>query len=110
MDFSRMPLTREPRPGFRRDEQSPRSGAERAAPYGSFVARSRPDPGGTWRMPPLLFATEWILMALGYTYSGAAKLVSPSWLDGTAIAQIMENPLARPGARKMPSSPFRTAS
>lgn len=68
------------------------------APYGSVTARGRPDPGGTWRMPPLLFAGAWILMALGYTYSGATKLMSPSWLDGTAIAHILENPLARPGA------------
>jgi hypothetical protein len=67
-------------------------------PYGSVAARGRPDPGGTWRMPPLLFTGAWLLMALGYTYSGATKLASPSWLDGTAIAHILENPLARPGA------------
>jgi hypothetical protein len=36
-------------------------------------------------------------MALGYTYSGYAKLVSPSWLDGTAVARVLDNPLARPG-------------
>jgi predicted DCC family thiol-disulfide oxidoreductase YuxK len=36
-------------------------------------------------------------MALGYTYSGYTKLVSPSWLDGTALARVLENPLARPG-------------
>jgi predicted DCC family thiol-disulfide oxidoreductase YuxK len=48
-------------------------------------------------VPPLLFAGAWILMALGYTYSGAAKLASPSWLDGTAVAHVLENPLARPG-------------
>lgn len=68
------------------------------APYGLVAAQARPDPGVRWRMPPLLFAAAWILMALGYTYSGATKLVSPSWLDGTAIAHIFENPLARPGA------------
>lgn len=68
------------------------------APYGSVASRGRPDPGGTWRMPSMLFAGAWILMALGYTYSGVTKLVSPSWLDGTAIAHILENPLARPGA------------
>lgn len=49
-------------------------------------------------MLPLLFTGAWILMALCYPYSGAMKLVSPSWLDGTAIAHILENPLARPGA------------
>jgi len=68
-----------------------------SAPYGSVAARRRPDPGGTWRMPALLFAGAWILMAVGYTYSGVTKLVSPSWLDGTAVARVLENPLARPG-------------
>jgi len=48
-------------------------------------------------MPALLFAGAWILMAMGYTYSGVTKLVSPSWLDGTAVARVLENPLARPG-------------
>lgn len=66
-------------------------------------------------MPPLLFAAAWILMALGYTYSGATKLVSPSWLDGTAIVQILENPLARPGAVRaavlaLPDSVLRFAT
>jgi hypothetical protein len=69
-----------------------------SAPYGSVAARGRPDPRGTWRMPPLLFAAAWTLMAVGYTYSGVTKLASPSWLDGTAIAHVLENPLTRPGA------------
>jgi hypothetical protein len=49
-------------------------------------------------MPSLLFTGAWILMAVGYTYSGLTKLVSPSWVDGTAVAHVLENPLARPGA------------
>ena len=36
-------------------------------------------------------------MALGYSYSGYTKLISPSWLDGTALVRVLENPLARPG-------------
>jgi hypothetical protein len=36
-------------------------------------------------------------MAVAYTYSGYTKLISPSWLDGTALARILDNPLARPG-------------
>jgi predicted DCC family thiol-disulfide oxidoreductase YuxK len=68
-----------------------------AAPYGSLAARGRVDPRGSWRMPPPIFAVAWILMALGYTYSGWTKLVSPSWIDGSAIARILQNPLARPG-------------
>jgi predicted DCC family thiol-disulfide oxidoreductase YuxK len=67
------------------------------APYGSWAARGRPDPAGGWRMPGGLFLAAWVLMALGYTYSGLTKLASPSWLDGTALAHVLENPLARPG-------------
>ena len=66
------------------------------APYGSWSARGRPDPGGNWQMPPAIFAVAWIVMALGYTYSGYTKLVSPSWIDGTAIGRVLNNPLARP--------------
>jgi predicted DCC family thiol-disulfide oxidoreductase YuxK len=68
-----------------------------SAPYGSWAARGRVDPGGGWRMPPGIFLVAWILMALGYSYSGYTKLVSPSWRDGTALAYVLENPLARPG-------------
>jgi predicted DCC family thiol-disulfide oxidoreductase YuxK len=67
------------------------------APYGSVAARGRVDPGGGWRMPPAIFAAAWIVLALGYTYSGYTKLVSPSWRDGTALARVLDNPLARPG-------------
>lgn len=68
-----------------------------SAPYGSWAARGRSDPGGSWRMPRGIYTAVWILMALGYTYSGVTKLVSPSWLDGTALAHVLDNPLARPG-------------
>lgn len=37
-----------------------------------------------------------VLMALGYTYSGYTKLSSPSWHDGTAFTHVLDNPLARP--------------
>jgi hypothetical protein len=68
-----------------------------SAPYGSLAAWRRADQGRDWRMPSAIFAVGWILMALGYTYSGYTKLVSPSWLDGTAVAHVLDNPLARPG-------------
>lgn len=68
-----------------------------AAPYGSLEARGRPDPRGNWQMTPSIFFAAWILMALGYSYSGFMKLNSPSWIDGSAMARILENPLARPG-------------
>ncbi len=65
------------------------------APYGSLERRGRPDPGSDWRIPQSIFLVVWILMATGYAYSGYTKLVSASWIDGTAIARVLANPLAR---------------
>jgi predicted DCC family thiol-disulfide oxidoreductase YuxK len=67
------------------------------APYGSWAARGRVDPGAGWQMPPAIFAAAWIVLALAYSYSGYTKLVSPSWRDGTALSRMLDNPLARPG-------------
>lgn len=67
-----------------------------SAPYGSLPARGRVDPDGGWKLTPSLFAVAWILMAVGYTYSGYTKLISPSWQDGSAFQRLLENPLARP--------------
>jgi predicted DCC family thiol-disulfide oxidoreductase YuxK len=67
------------------------------APYGSWAARGRPDPGGGWELPQPILRVAWIVMALGYSYSGYTKLISPSWVDGTALARVLDNPLARPG-------------
>ncbi len=47
-------------------------------------------------MPTALYAAAWIVMAIGYSYSGATKLASPSWVDGSALARVLGNPLARP--------------
>ncbi len=68
-----------------------------SAPYGSFAARGRTDPAGTWQMAQSVHRVAWIVMAVGYTYSGITKLTSPSWLDGSALRMVLENPLARPG-------------
>jgi hypothetical protein len=67
------------------------------APAGSIAARIRGVPNPDWQMPPAIYLVAWILMSLGYTYSGVMKLASPSWLDGSALARILSNPLARPG-------------
>src|SRR5262249_31210202 len=67
------------------------------APYGSLERRGEADPGGNWRMPQEIYLVVWVLMALGYSYSGYTKLVSPSWADGTAMERVLNNPLARPG-------------
>ena len=66
------------------------------APFLSVAARKRIDPRGGWSMPPPIFAAAWLVMSLGYTYSGWTKLVSPSWVNGTAFAHVLANPLARP--------------
>ncbi|RMH17822.1 MAG: DUF393 domain-containing protein [Acidobacteria bacterium] len=68
------------------------------APYLSWAARGRADPDGGWHLPRPIFAAAWTVMAAGYGYSGWTKLVSPSWVDGTALARVLENPLARPTA------------
>ena len=46
-------------------------------------------------MPGAVFWTAWCLMAAGYTFSGIAKLQSPSWIDGSALSHILLSPLAR---------------
>lgn len=66
------------------------------APFGSWAAKGRADPRGSWHLPGLLFLAAWVVMSVGYLYSGATKLVSPSWVDGSALARVLENPLARP--------------
>lgn len=66
------------------------------APFGSWAARGRADPRGDWHLPPGIFNAAWIVMSLGYSYSGYTKLISPSWTDGTAFARVLANPLARP--------------
>lgn len=49
-----------------------------------------------WRANHPTMIALWIVVGLAYTYSGVAKLGSPSWVDGTAVAHVLENPLARP--------------
>jgi len=82
------------------------------APYGAWRARGRADPGGGWSFPRGVYVAAWIAMAVGYSYSGAMKLASPSWLDGSAIERILANPLTRPGLARewmleLPSSLLR---
>lgn len=50
-----------------------------------------------WYFPAVVFWGAWLLMAVGYTFSGLVKLQSPSWVDGTAFRHLLDNPLARPG-------------
>lgn len=48
-------------------------------------------------VPAAAYWTAWFLMAAGYTFSGIVKLASPSWVDGTAMWHVVQNPLARDG-------------
>jgi hypothetical protein len=51
-----------------------------------------------WHRLTSAYGLMFIVLALGYSYSGLTKLVSPSWTDGSALRHVLENPLARPGA------------
>jgi hypothetical protein len=51
----------------------------------------------SFQMPAAVYWTAWALLAIGYTFSGVVKLSAPSWVDGTAIWHVLQNPLARDG-------------
>ena len=44
------------------------------APCGSLLARIRGKSNDDWRMTPSIYLVAWIVMAIGYTYSGAMKM------------------------------------
>lgn len=50
-----------------------------------------------WVFPAGVYWAAWALLALGYAFSGWTKLQSPSWIDGSALEHVLNNPLARPG-------------
>lgn len=55
-----------------------------------------------WEFPIWIWRAAWALLVIGYAFSGWAKLHSPSWIDGSALGHVLDNPLARPGlARDM---------
>jgi hypothetical protein len=58
------------------------------------VHRKRAD----WEFPISATWVAWILMAVGYSFSGWVKCASPSWQDGSALWHVLNNPLARPGS------------
>ena len=82
-----------------------------SAPAGDSSAGTKRE----WRMPAGIYTAVWIAMAVGYTYSGLAKLSSPSWIDGGALAMVLENPLARDSVLRelvlsLPDGSLRVAS
>lgn len=55
-------------------------------------------PEGRWFCPRWTVRAAWILLALGYTFSGLDKVMTcPSWRSGEALRFVLELPLARPG-------------
>jgi len=63
----------------------------------ALVAPPRGEGGAGWTLPRAVHEAAWAVLALGYTYSAATKLCSPSWLDGSAVARVVAGPLGRPG-------------
>lgn len=66
-----------------------------SAPYGSWAARGRNNPGNGWHLPSGVFLAGWLILALSYSYSGYTKMLSPSWVAGENVAYVLTNPLAR---------------
>jgi len=50
-----------------------------------------------FHVPLMVWVAAWVLMAAGYTFGGIVKLQSPSWVNGTAMWHLLNNPLTRPG-------------
>ena len=64
-------------------------------PVGEALSVSTSKASEPWHMPFGIFQGVWCIMALGYTISGLHKCMSPSWVDGTAIIHLLNNPLGR---------------
>lgn len=67
-------------------------------PTGEGWTLRRRSGAAAWYLPAAVFHVAWVLLAVGYTYSGLIKLASPSWMDGSALSHVLDNPLARPGS------------
>ena len=53
------------------------------------------DPVEGWEFPAWVYWGVLLSLMGGYTASGCHKLMSPSWLDGSALRHVLELPLAR---------------
>lgn len=62
---------------------------------GTLKSAANATPNYSWRLPNSIWLAAWIVLAIAYSYSGYTKLLSPSWVDGSAISIVLENPLAR---------------
>lgn len=59
-----------------------------------WVYAAMPGPGADGRSPARFTHLVWVVMMVGYSFSGLTKLGSPSWMDGTALAHVLGSPLA----------------
>lgn len=64
-------------------------------PHGEPLSLRPKKNKGPWSFPRRIFRGIWVIMALSYSLSGLHKCLSPSWIDGSALRHILENPLAR---------------
>ena len=53
--------------------------------------KSKPD----WKMNPWIFNGAWLILIIGYSFSGIQKAMAESWQNGHAIQYILELPTAR---------------
>jgi predicted DCC family thiol-disulfide oxidoreductase YuxK len=67
-----------------------------AAPYGSWDARQRLDPGGGWSMPQPCFALVWGVMACGYSAHGIFQAMRYLWGTAPALASTFSRVLPFP--------------
>jgi predicted DCC family thiol-disulfide oxidoreductase YuxK len=65
-------------------------------PIGEPFSGTRQKKNFSWYFPSAVYWVAWFLLAAGYTFSGIVKLQSPSWVDGSAMVHLVDNPLARP--------------
>ena len=59
------------------------------------MARQAGGADPNWRLPLSIYLSAFVVLALSYSYSGYTKLLSPGWVNGSAIAEVLQNPLAR---------------
>lgn len=65
-------------------------------PAGEPLSLEKPkEDAPTWEFPKVIWHGAWIILAVGYTYSGLHKCTSPSWINGDALYMLTTNPLAR---------------
>lgn len=57
----------------------------------SIFPKARSD----WKMNPWLFTGGWLLLIVGYTFSGLHKADAESWQNGLAIKYVLELPPSR---------------